>query len=62
MVTHDLDTLCAIADRVAVLIDGKTIVGTLDEIRAHPHPWIQAYFDGPRGRAARTGLAVPEGT
>jgi len=61
MVTHDVDTLCAIADRVAVLIDSKIIVGTLDEIRAHPHPWIQAYFDGPRGRAARTGLAVSAG-
>jgi phospholipid/cholesterol/gamma-HCH transport system ATP-binding protein len=61
IVTHDVDTLCAIADRVAVLLDGKIIVGTLDEIRAHPHPWIHAYFDGPRGRAARTGLAAAEG-
>jgi phospholipid/cholesterol/gamma-HCH transport system ATP-binding protein len=62
MVTHDVDTLCAIADRVAVLVDSKIIVGTLDEIRAAPHPWIQAYFNGPRGRAARSGLAVSEGS
>lgn len=52
MITHDVDTLGAIADRVAVLIDKKIVVGTLDEIRAHPHPWIQEYFSGPRGRAA----------
>jgi len=52
MITHDVDTLCAIADRVAVLIDKKIVVGTLDEIRAHPHPWIREYFSGPRGRAA----------
>ncbi len=53
MVTHDLDTLFAICDRVAVLVDGKLRVGTLDELLRDPHPWIQAYFHGPRGRAAR---------
>jgi phospholipid/cholesterol/gamma-HCH transport system ATP-binding protein len=52
MITHDVDTLGAIADRIAVLIDKKMLVGTLDEIRAHPHPWIREYFAGPRGRAA----------
>jgi phospholipid/cholesterol/gamma-HCH transport system ATP-binding protein len=52
MITHDVDTLGAIADRIAVLIDKKMVVGTLDEIRAHPHPWIREYFSGPRGRAA----------
>lgn len=52
MITHDVDTLGAIADRIAVLIDKKMVVGTLDEIRAHPHPWIHEYFSGPRGRAA----------
>lgn len=52
MITHDVDTLGAIADRVAVLLDKKMVVGTLDEIRAHPHPWIREYFSGPRGRAA----------
>lgn len=55
MVTHDLDTILAICDRVAVLIDKKIIIGTLDEIRSNPHPWIQAYFHGARGRAAQVG-------
>jgi phospholipid/cholesterol/gamma-HCH transport system ATP-binding protein len=62
MITHDVDTLCAIADRVAVLIDRKIIVGTLDEIRAHPHPWIREYFGGPRGRAAQAGHAAARET
>lgn len=52
MVTHDLDTLHAICDRVAVLVDKKLKVGTIDEVRRDPHPWIQEYFSGPRGRAA----------
>jgi len=51
MVTHDLDSLHAICDRIAVLIDGKTVVGTLADHVANPHPWVQAYFCGPRGRA-----------
>ena len=53
LVTHDLDTLVAICDRVAVLSDGKVLaVGPLAEVRKNPHPWIQEYFSGPRGRAA----------
>jgi phospholipid/cholesterol/gamma-HCH transport system ATP-binding protein len=52
MVTHDLDSLVAICDRIAVLVDKKTIVGTLDELLKNSHPWIQTYFHGPRGRAA----------
>lgn len=55
MITHDLDTLHAICDRVAVLIDKKIVVGTLDEIKKNPNPWIQAYFHGERGRAATVG-------
>lgn len=61
MITHDVDTLCAIADRIAVLLDKKMVVGTLDEIRAYPHPWIREYFSGPRGRAAQTGRHEPAG-
>jgi phospholipid/cholesterol/gamma-HCH transport system ATP-binding protein len=53
MVTHDLDTLNAICDRVAVLVDKKLKVGTIDDVRRDPHPWIQEYFSGPRGRAAQ---------
>ncbi len=53
LITHDLDTLHAICDRVAVLADKKVVaVGTIDELLALDHPWIQEYFNGPRGRAA----------
>jgi phospholipid/cholesterol/gamma-HCH transport system ATP-binding protein len=53
LITHDLDTLYAICDRIAVLADKKVIaVGTIDELLATEHPWIQEYFNGPRGRAA----------
>lgn len=52
LVTHDLDTLAAIADRIAVLVDRRIIVGTMESLRASSHPWVQNYFHGPRGRAA----------
>jgi phospholipid/cholesterol/gamma-HCH transport system ATP-binding protein len=57
LITHDLDTLYAICDRVAVLADKKVVaVGTIEELLALDHPWIQEYFNGPRGRAAAAGL------
>jgi phospholipid/cholesterol/gamma-HCH transport system ATP-binding protein len=53
LITHDLDTLYSICDRVAVIADKRVIaVGTIDELLATKHPWIQEYFNGPRGRAA----------
>ena len=52
MVTHDLDSLYAVCDRVAVLLDKKVVVGTIEEFVINPHPWIQNYFRGSRGRAA----------
>lgn len=53
LITHDLDTLHEICDRVAVLADKRVIaVGTIPELLASDHPWIQEYFNGPRGRAA----------
>jgi phospholipid/cholesterol/gamma-HCH transport system ATP-binding protein len=53
LITHDLDTLHAICDRVAVLADGRVVaVGTIPELLALDHPWIQEYFNGPRGRTA----------
>jgi phospholipid/cholesterol/gamma-HCH transport system ATP-binding protein len=56
LITHDLDTLYAICDRVAVLADRKVIaIGTIPELLALDHPWIQEYFNGPRGRAAAQG-------
>ncbi|HMD67011.1 MAG TPA: ABC transporter ATP-binding protein [Stellaceae bacterium] len=53
MVTHDLDSLFAICDRVAVLVDKKLRVGTLEQLLKDNHPWIYSYFHGPRGRAAQ---------
>ena len=58
MVTHDLDTLFATCDRVAVLVDKKLRIGSLDELLADNHPWIHAYFHGPRGRAAKHSEAA----
>ncbi len=56
LITHDLDTLYAICDRVAVLADKKVIaIGKIDELLATDHPWIHEYFTGPRGRAASQG-------
>jgi phospholipid/cholesterol/gamma-HCH transport system ATP-binding protein len=52
MVTHDLDSLYAICDRVAVLVDKHVVTGTIADLERHPHPWIQEYFHGPRARAA----------
>jgi phospholipid/cholesterol/gamma-HCH transport system ATP-binding protein len=62
LITHDLDTLYAICDRVAVIADGKVIaVGTIPELLESDHPWIQEYFNGPRGRAAKAGLERGKG-
>src|SRR5690606_23831673 len=61
LITHDLDTLYAICDRVAVLADRKVVaVAPLDEIERTDHPWIQDYFQGPRGRAPHAAAAIAE--
>ena len=53
MVTHDLDTLYELTDRVAVLGDRHIIAcGTLDEVQGLPHPFVQNFFGGDRGRRA----------
>jgi phospholipid/cholesterol/gamma-HCH transport system ATP-binding protein len=52
MVTHDLDTLRATTDRIAVLVNKKLKIGTIDSLRKDQDPWIHEYFDGVRGRAA----------
>lgn len=49
MVTHDLDSLVQICDRIAVLVDKKVLIGPLDEIQKIDHPWIRDYFHGSRG-------------
>jgi phospholipid/cholesterol/gamma-HCH transport system ATP-binding protein len=53
MITHDIDSLYAITDRVAVLADKKVVaVAPVRELEKSDHPWIKEYFLGPRGRAA----------
>lgn len=53
LVTHDLDTLHAVCDRVAVLYGGKVAaLGKIEEISAGASGWVKEYFSGPRGRAA----------
>jgi len=56
MVTHDVDSLRAVTDRIAVLVDRKIVTGTIGELRKNPDPWIQEYFSGTRGRAALAGM------
>jgi len=59
LITHDLDTLHTICDRVAVLAGKRVLtVGTIDELLAFDHPWVQEYFRGPRGRAALASVAA----
>ncbi len=53
LVTHDLDTLFAICDRVAVLAERKVLVtGSIEDMLEVDHPWVREYFHGPRARAA----------
>nr|WP_288497805.1 ATP-binding cassette domain-containing protein [uncultured Pseudomonas sp.] len=58
LVTHDLDTLYTLCDRVAVLSQKRVLVAdTLDMVAATDDPWIHDYFHGPRGRAAEQAAA-----
>ena len=53
MVTHDLDSLHAVCDRIAVLADHQVkLIGTMDDMLKSDHPWTHEYFHGPRSRAA----------
>ncbi|MEO7726780.1 MAG: ATP-binding cassette domain-containing protein [Burkholderiales bacterium] len=55
MITHDLDLLWQVADRVAVLGDGKVqAVGSMDELSKIDLPLVRQFFEGARGRAAHT--------
>ena len=60
MITHDLDTIYRVCNRVGVIVDGSMISGTLEEIARNDHPWIRDYFHGERSRAPR-GLAGRNG-
>ena len=53
IITHDLDTLYSLSDRVAVLVDGRAVSGTLKEVAEMDHPWIKSYFSGERARIIR---------
>lgn len=57
MVTHDLDTIFTVCERVAVLADKRIVrTGSPIELQRHPnHPWIEEYFCGERARAAQSG-------
>lgn len=59
LITHDLDTLYTICDRVAVIADRKVLVNApIETVAAFDHPWIQDYFHGPRGRAAQAATEM----
>jgi phospholipid/cholesterol/gamma-HCH transport system ATP-binding protein len=56
MVTHDLDSLNTVCDRIAALADGKVIaIGPMAEMKRASHPWMRAYFQGRRGRILSHG-------
>src|ERR671921_71699 len=58
MVTHDLDSLYTVCDRIAALADGRVIAaGPIETMLASDHPWVRAYFHGKRARAALAGGA-----
>lgn len=56
MVTHDIDTLRAVTDRIAVLVNKKLVLGTIEDLRHNQDPWIKDYFSGVRGRAALSSM------
>jgi phospholipid/cholesterol/gamma-HCH transport system ATP-binding protein len=61
MVTHDLESLNTVCDRIAALADGKVIaVGPISEMHRSPHPWMQSYFQGKRGSRLSRGLPALE--
>lgn len=63
LVTHDLDTLYSICDRVAVLSQKRVLVtGTLDVVEATDDPWVHEYFHGSRGRSASFAHLKSEAT
>ncbi len=55
MVTHDLDSLNSVCDRIAALADGQVVAdGPMAAMLACEHPWVKSYFRGKRSRAARS--------
>ncbi|HEV2607364.1 MAG TPA: ATP-binding cassette domain-containing protein [Xanthomonadaceae bacterium] len=57
LITHDLDSLYAICNRVAVLADKRVLINApIEQVEKFDHPWVQEYFHGPRGRAAQRSV------
>jgi len=62
MVTHDLDSLHSVCDRIAALYEGKVIAqGSVETLMQSEHPWLKAYFHGSRARAIQAGQAQRAG-
>lgn len=61
IITHDLDTLTTICDRIAMIVDKKVICGTLEEMMENDHPQVRAYFHGTRMRAVQGGQEMRGG-
>ena len=61
IVTHDLTTLFTICDRIAVLVDRKIIVGTLDKLMRSDEPWVHEFLHGPRAQGAMTARKQSHG-
>ena len=61
LITHDLDTLYTICDRVAVVSQKRIlVVDTLDKVERYDDPWVQDYFQGPRGRSAELAATAAQ--
>ncbi len=61
MVTHDLDSLNTVCDRIAALADGKIVAeGPIAAMLACEHPWVKSYFRGKRSRAASAPTETAE--
>ena len=62
VVTHDLNTLFSVCQRVAVLVDRKVVVDTVDNLRRSDHPWIHEFLHGPRAQGAMSTRKQNHGT
>jgi phospholipid/cholesterol/gamma-HCH transport system ATP-binding protein len=61
MITHDLDTIFRICQRVGVIVDRRMVQDTRERIVEHPHQWIQAYFRGARAARFAAGGGATHG-
>jgi phospholipid/cholesterol/gamma-HCH transport system ATP-binding protein len=57
MVTHDLDSLHTVCDRIAALAEGRIVsIGSIKDVLASSHPWVKSYFRGKRSRVAPAAM------